>query len=102
MRSRMKRQDGVALPVAVMVMFVMSLLVAAFFSLSLQTSDAAKKDRSSKRALAAAEAGLQSAVFRLNQIRKPSVPTDQCLTSGPTPPVAGECPGFTEQIGNGA
>jgi Tfp pilus assembly protein PilX len=103
MRERLARQDGVALVTAMGLMMVISLLVVAFASTSIQLSDTSVRDQRSKRALAAAEAGLQAAVFRLNQYRTPaSVPGTHCMRAGPELPVGGECVGYTEPIGNGA
>jgi Tfp pilus assembly protein PilX len=67
MRHLVKSQDGIALPVASVMMLVISLFVIGFFSVSLRVNQTSIEDRSSKRALAAAEAGLQVAVYRLNQ-----------------------------------
>jgi Tfp pilus assembly protein PilX len=89
MTFHLKSEDGVAMPVMTWMLVVVSLLVTGFFTVSLQLSDTTNKDRSSKRALAAAEAGLQTAVYRLNQI---DVPANQCLADAPTVPGAGsEC-----------
>jgi Tfp pilus assembly protein PilX len=101
-RHLVKSQDGVALPVASAMMLVISLFVVAFFSVALRLNDTSIEDRSSKRALAAAEAGLQSAVFRLNQLSK-TAPANagSCLTTTWVP-TTGECPGLTESLGNGA
>jgi Tfp pilus assembly protein PilX len=95
-----RSQEGVALPVATAMMLVISLLVVAFFSVSLRVNDTSIDDRSTKRALAAAEAGLQMAVYRLNRIGT-TQPT-QCLTTGWVPLSGGQCPGLTESLGNGA
>lgn len=90
MTFHLKREDGVAMPVMTWMLVVVSLLVTGFFTVSLQLSDTTNEDRSSKRALAAAEAGLQTAVYRLNQI---DVPPTQCLADAPVAPGAGsECP----------
>jgi hypothetical protein len=97
-----RSQDGVALPVASGMLLVISLLVVAFFSVSLRANSTSVQDRSTKRALAAAEAGLQTAVYRLNQIGA-AFPTTSCLTTEPvTVPLGTPCPGHTEQLGNGA
>jgi Tfp pilus assembly protein PilX len=100
-RHLLKTQDGVALPVATAMMLVISLFVVGFFTVSLRVNDTSIADRSTKRALAAAEAGLQTALYRLNQIR-PAIADGMCLTTGPVAPNAGECDGYTEQLGNGA
>ena len=77
MMSRLARQEGVALPAAMGMMLVISLLVTAFFALAIRTSDSANTDRNAKRALAAAEAGLQTAIYRLNSIR-PAIASTAC------------------------
>lgn len=97
----LSQQRGVALPVASAMLLVISLFVTAFFSLALRTSDTVNDDRSAKRALAAAEAGLQAAIYRLNQIR-PAIASSACLTSAAASPAGGECPGYEESLGNGA
>jgi Tfp pilus assembly protein PilX len=94
-------QEGVALPVATAMLLVISLFVIAFFSVTLQVNDTSVDDRSSKRALAAAEAGLQMALYRMNQGDTPE-PT-MCFTTGWVPlEQTGQCPGQTDQLGNGA
>jgi hypothetical protein len=104
MRTSLWNEDGVAMPVTTWMLLVVSLLVTAFFAVSLQLSDTTNKDRSQKRALAAAEAGLQTAVHRLNLIRNPAVPTIMCMTHQAVLPLTGgECPpSIEEQLGNGA
>lgn len=97
----LKNENGVALPVMTWMLVVVSLLVTGFFTVSLRLSDTANEDRSSKRALAAAEAGLQTAVYRLNQI---DFPASQCLADAPVNPGPGsECPASSEvSLGSGA
>jgi type II secretory pathway pseudopilin PulG len=104
MPERMTSQDGVALPVASGMLLVISILVVGFFSVALRANDTSVDDRSSKRALAAAEAGLQTAVYRLNQLNQtdPAVRRASCLTTTWVTPTAGQCPGLTESLGNGA
>jgi type II secretory pathway pseudopilin PulG len=100
MTFHLRSEDGVALPVMTWMLVVVSLLVTGFFTVSLRLSDSTNADRSSKRALAAAEAGLQTAVYRLNQI---DVPDAQCLADAPTAPIAGECtPSTAVSLGSGA
>jgi type II secretory pathway pseudopilin PulG len=104
MRASLRNENGVAMPVTTWMLLVVSLLVTAFFAVSLQLSDTTDKDRSQKRALAAAEAGLQTAVHRLNLIRTPPVPANMCMTHQAVSPLTGgECPPSTvEQLGNGS
>jgi hypothetical protein len=100
MTFHLKSEDGVAMPVMTWMLVVVSLLVTGFFTVSLQLSDSTNADRSSKRALAAAEAGLQTAVYRLNQI---DVLDGQCLADAPADLDAGECrPSSPVSLGGGA
>jgi hypothetical protein len=101
---RLSGQEGVALPAAMGMMLVISLFIGAFFALAVRTSDTANQDRNAKRALAAAEAGLQTAIYRLNSIR-PVIHPDACLTTGPVGVAElqpGECPAAPGDLGNGA
>jgi Tfp pilus assembly protein PilX len=102
MRRLTKSQDGVALPVATAMLLVISLFVVAFFSVTLQVNDTSIEDRSSKRALAAAEAGLQMALYRINE--SPDTPQSlQCFTTTYVPEeAAGRCPGVDGSLGNRA
>jgi Tfp pilus assembly protein PilX len=105
MKNFHKRQDGVALPVAAGMLMVLSIFVVGFFTVAMQANTSSVKDRSAKRALAAAEAGLQTAIYRLNGLRQtPSaIRTVSCLTDTWVAPVdGGQCPGRTESLGNGA
>ena len=97
----LRNERGVALPLAAAVMLVLSLLVVALSSNAIQASGSANKDRNTKRALAAAEAGLQVANYRLNAIGPNPA---SCLTDRPVRPdrVTGECPAHSVDLGNGA
>jgi hypothetical protein len=107
-RRFVKSQDGVALPVASAMMLIISLFVVAFFTVSLRLNDTSIEDRSSKRALAAAEAGLHLAVYQLGQLNQLDTPpaatkNASCLTdTWVTPGGGGECPGRPVVLGNGA
>ena len=103
MRQLLRSEDGVALPVASGMLMVVSILVVGFFAVSMRVNDTSVDSRSSKRALAAAEAGLQTAVYRLN-LRNQAAQSNaaNCLTTTWVAPTGGECPGLTESIGNGA
>lgn len=97
---RLKREEGVALVVVVGVMFVLMLLSAAIASSAVQSSDFSNHERKSKVALAAAEAGLGAATYRLQRLQ----PVENlCVTnavSAPNDP-SGACV-WTDSIGNGA
>ena len=67
---------------------------------ALHLNTTSTEDRDSKRALAAADAGRNLALFRLNKI-KPA--DDQCLADAAVAPTGGECPSSsTIDLGNGA
>jgi Tfp pilus assembly protein PilX len=101
MRRLTRSQEGIALPVATAMLLVISLFVIAFFSVTLQVNETSIEDRSSKRALAAAEAGLQTALYRMNEIGTSD--SGLCFTTNWVPEVqTGACPGETDPLGNGA
>ena len=93
-------ERGLALPIVLGVLVVLSLLAAALLSTASRSSTDSKRDRASKRALAAAEAGLQTAGYRLKRIN----PADtMCLTTVAVAPTGGECPASVpEAVGTGA
>jgi type II secretory pathway pseudopilin PulG len=91
-RSRLGSERGIATPVAVAVMSVVGLLAAGGALAALGTNEGANEDRRAKRALAAAEAGIQQAAYRLATVRPLQT---MCLgASSPSyavSPVGGEC-----------
>ena len=100
MQNLFRNEDGVALPVAAGVLLVLSLLIVALASNAMQATSSANKDRNSKRALGAAEAGLQVANNRLNEVRASG---NRCFTYEPVLiPASGECPPVEVDLGNGA
>ena len=97
-----RRQDGIALPVVLGSLTVVTGLAVTTFAVSVQGNHASARDRDSKRALGAAEAGLQMAILRVTEINPDP---DKCVTTAAVPPdqMTGECPATTPQsIGNGA
>lgn len=99
MRRRLAGEDGVAVVVGISALAVITLISAALASGSVQLSGTSSQDRDAKRALAAADAGLDAAMFRANKLAPSNL---NCLTDVPVPPVGGECPPFTQDLGNGA
>ncbi len=94
-------EQGIALPVALALLLILTLLGTAAVVASTQTNDLTTRDANAKAALEAADAGLRVAAFRLNQLRPddthcPTIPisapdaTNMCAAAGP------------ESIGNGA
>jgi type II secretory pathway pseudopilin PulG len=103
MKISHKSQDGVALPVAAGMLMVISILAVGFFTVATRVNTTSVSDRSSKRALAAAEAGLQMAVYRLNLLNQSATANAaNCLTTTWVAPTGGECPGQPGSLGNGA
>lgn len=107
----LRRHDGVAMPVVIGTLTITAGLAASTYAVSVEGQHASARDRDSKRALAAAEAGLQMAFLKLSEVR----PTDsQCVTVAAVAPgtanypegngtaAPGECPSVTGQMGNGA
>lgn len=105
MRRLLAREDGVALPVALSALALVSLLAAMTAGGAVYSNDASTEDRSSKRALAAAEAGLNIAAYRVNRFVKqtPTLPDLKCVGSFPQDPLAsGECQPSSGELGNGS
>jgi hypothetical protein len=108
---RLREEAGVALPAALGVLLVVTLLSTSVFAVSTRLSGTSTVSRDSKRALAAADSGLEAAMFRMNVLGLQS--TSKCFTTaavdpatGTDPetggtPAAGECAGTTEDLGNG-
>jgi len=107
-----REQAGIALPAALGVLVVVGLLSSSVFAVSLRVNDTSTASRDAKRALAAADAGLEAAMFRMNVLGLQS--TSKCFTteavdpaSGTDPetggtPADGECAGVEDDLGNGS
>jgi Tfp pilus assembly protein PilX len=96
-------EAGFALPTAIIVLFVLTLLTGAAITVSTQTSGSTTRDDNVKAALEAAEAGLQVASYRLGQLKPAET---ECINGSAT-----EVPGggstyckssSSENLGNGA
>src|ERR1700737_184364 len=99
MRRLRDSQAGSALVVALGVLLVVTLLTGVVFAAVLQMSAATNGDANGRRALQAADAGLRVAVYRINMLQ----PTDAaCVTNAAVAPVGGQCPGYSQGLGNGA
>ena len=64
---RPTRQAGFALPLAMSLLATITLLVLAMIAFATHSTDRANHDRDAARALAAADAGLDAAVYRMNK-----------------------------------
>ena len=110
MMRRLRDQSGIALPAALGVLAVVGTLSTATFAVSTRLNDSSTASRDAKRALGAADAGLEAAMFRMNEIGLQS--PSQCFTTaavdpatGTDPeiggtPAAGECAGVEDDLGN--
>ena len=110
-RLLLRSESGLAVPVVMGTMVVMSLLASGLLATALRSASGAQGDTNAKRALAAADAGLQTAKLRLRKLNPtgtmcmatPTVsnPTGAVFPSPAT--VDGTCPASTpESIGAGA
>ena len=101
LRLRLCDERGIALPVALAALLILSLLGTAAVLAATEAGNATGRDANTKSALEAADAGLRVAAYRLNQLR----PDDtHCPTVPVTPTGSGNLcasPGV-EGIGNGA
>jgi Tfp pilus assembly protein PilX len=99
LRSRLTDERGIAVVVVLGVLVVISILAATLATVSIQSSHDSTRDRNSIRALAAAQAGLALANYRINALH----PGDaQCVTDMVSSPNAGADCTFSESVGNGA
>jgi hypothetical protein len=98
--TRLRDEDGIAVVIALAALTLVSLLNAVVVTGSVSLSNSSERDRSSKRALAAAEGGLAQATFRINRL----APTNGlCVTDAiVTPLTSGLCPTVTETVADGA
>ncbi len=109
-RRLIASEAGIALPAAIIILFIMTTLTAAAVSVSVSTSSSTKRDDNRKAALEAAEAGLKVATYRLTMINptvNPEKPTEKPSCVGQsskeeTTTSTGYCESKVEELGNGA
>jgi Tfp pilus assembly protein PilX len=98
--KRLRQEDGMAVVVALAALTLLGLLAAVVVTSSVSLSNSSERDRASKRALAAAEAGLAQATFRINRLAPAN---GLCVTTlVVTPLTNGLCPTVTETVADGA
>jgi type II secretory pathway pseudopilin PulG len=100
---RLLGEAGFILPTAIIALLILSVLMGAAITVAAQTSSSTTRDDNDKAALAAAEAGIQVASYRLTEF-KPNEAT-RCITgSAEASPTSGVyCDGSPlESLGNGA
>jgi Tfp pilus assembly protein PilX len=106
LNGRMRSESGIAMPVALMILFITSMLAVAAVAAAIAGNDQSRRDRSVKRAIAAADAGLQAALYRYNKV---SNEPDKCVAVGSGGTLAisdpagdGWCAPESEELGDGA
>ncbi|WP_040598671.1 DUF7305 domain-containing protein [Patulibacter medicamentivorans] len=99
-RSGRDGERGAAMLVALGVLLVTLLLSGLAVAAATDGNRMSNDDVDGKRALQAAEAGLQTALYRINMLQPAA---DRCVTDAVVDPVAGRCPEHgPEALGNGA
>jgi Tfp pilus assembly protein PilX len=94
---RLGSERGVAMPTAVIILFIITLLLGAAVKVASQTSTSTTRDSNVKAEIEAAEAGLQVATYRLSQLAPSSL---LCING--TEIVATKCESGVESLGNNA
>jgi Tfp pilus assembly protein PilX len=100
-RRRQSGEAGFILPTAMIVLLILTALTAAAVTVATQTSGSTARDANSKAAFEAAEAGLQVAAYRLNELEPEET---KCINeSAVISPTSELCKQATaESIGNEA
>jgi hypothetical protein len=104
LRRRLSGERGIALPTAVMALMVVAMLASAAGMAAISAMGQSGHDRGTKRAVAAADAGIDTAIYRLNKLKPSSL---LCVVVGlplalDPVPSSGWCPPQTENLGDGA
>lgn len=103
--ERLTCERGIALPAALMLLFVVMVLVAATLFATVSALGQSTRDRGTKQAVAAIDAGMNTAIYRLNHLTPSAL---ECVVVGATgltlEPVQadGWCSAQTENLGDGA
>lgn len=77
----LRSERGVALPVAVGVLVVSGMLAAVALAWGMTATSQSRQDRSVKRAIAAADAGINVATYRLNKLANVLTTTLPCVSA---------------------
>ena len=67
LRAKISDQSGFALPLAVSILAITALLLVAVVGFATHSNDRATRDRLATRALGAADAGIDAALYRINK-----------------------------------
>ncbi len=99
-RPDIRCEQGMALVVGLAVLVVVGLLAAVGIETAIRTNRITRADAGQKAALAAADAGLAVAAYRLNMLAPDAA---HCVTTAVTTVTSGLCPvDGPETLGNGA
>jgi hypothetical protein len=94
------REAGFALPSAIIVLFVITMLTSAAIVVATQSSTSTTRDNNVKAEIEAAEAGLHVASYRMSQLEPTKA---QCINeSEAVEPGNSPCHDSSESLGNGA
>jgi hypothetical protein len=99
------REEGIALPAALMMLLIITFLSVAAGTAALGAINQSDHDRGTKRAVAAVDAGMNTAIYRLNKLNPSAL---LCVVVGATgltlEPVQGDgwCRAQTEDLSDGA
>jgi hypothetical protein len=99
------REEGIALPAALILFTIIAILAAAAGTAALAGIGQSNHDRGTKRAVAAVDAGMSTAIYRLNKLNPSAL---LCVVSGATGltlasvQADGWCPAQTEDLSDGA
>ena len=101
-----KSEQGMALPAAMMMLLIIASVAAALMTSAIAATGQSTHDRGVKRAVAVADAGLETAMYRVNKLTPGSL---QCVTRGANGQLTieplqpdGWCREQTENLGDGA
>jgi hypothetical protein len=101
----LRSEQGIAFPAALLLLFVISALSAVAATAATSGAGQSVRDKSTKRALAASDGGLETAVYRTNKVPNAA---NKCVIKDSngvltvTDPVAdGWCPVQAEDLGDG-
>jgi hypothetical protein len=104
-RRRLACERAIALPTAVMMLMIILLLAAAAGTAAIGATNQTNRDGGTKRSVSAADAGLNTAIYRLNKMTPSNL---NCVVKGPLylllDPVLGTgwCPVVTSQNAGGS
>jgi Tfp pilus assembly protein PilX len=98
-RRHLSDEDGFVLPTAIIVLLILTVLIGAAITVAAQTSTSTTRDNNTKAALEAAEAGLQTASYRLSKL-EPKWP-ESCINGKVEVKKENECNSGIESLGNG-